>query len=344
MSRAGQVVVIGGGVIGAACAYYLARSGRPVTIVERGAFGRGCSHGNCGLVCPSHVLPLAAPGAVRMALRSLFQRDSPFRVRPRLDFGLWSWFYRFARCCNPHDMLEAGHAIQAMLDSSRRLYDELMREEALDCEWETRGLLFVFQSPAAFEHYAETDRLLRAEFNLPARRYDGEALPALEPALKPGLAGAWYYQADGHLRPDRLMTSWSRVLEARGVTIRENCDVKGFIAEKGRARAAVTAQGKLPADHFVVAAGALTPFLNTHLGCRLPIQPGKGYSLTMPRPARCPTVPLIFEEHRVVATPFRSGYRLGSMMEFAGYDATLDRRRLDLLRRGAGHYLHEPSC
>jgi D-amino-acid dehydrogenase len=342
MSGDAAVVVVGGGVIGAACAYYLSRAGRPVTVVERGGFGRACSHGNCGLVCPSHVLPLAAPGAVRMALRSLFQRDSPFRVRPRFDPALWAWFYRFARRCNAHDMLESGRAIQALLDSSRRLYDELIRDEALDCEWEKCGLLFVFQHPAAFEHYAETDRLMRDEFNVPAKAYEGEALTALEPALKPGLAGGWYYEADAHLRPDRLMASWRRVLEARGVSVRENCDVTGFGQEKGRARSVITSQGELPAAAVVVAAGALTPFLNTHLGCRVPIQPGKGYSITMPRPARCPTIPLIFEEHRVVATPFRSGYRLGSMMEFAGYDATLDPRRLELLRQGASQYLHEP--
>jgi D-amino-acid dehydrogenase len=338
----GRVIVVGGGVIGAACAYYLARAGRRVTVVDQGRFGRGCSHGNCGYVCPSHVLPLAAPGAVGMALRSLLARDAPFRIKPRFDPALWGWLWRFARRCNAGDMLEAGHAIQALLDSSRRLYDELLRDEPIDCEWEAKGLLFVFQSRAGMEHYAETDKLLGATFHLSATRYDGEALTALEPALKPGLAGGWHYRGDAHLRPDRLMASWRRVLEARGVTVREGCSVKGFVREGSRARAVATSQGDLPAEAFVVAAGAWTPRLRASLGCRVPIQPGKGYSITMPRPVRCPSLPLIFEEHRVAVTPLRSGYRLGSTMEFAGYDATLDRRRLDLLRRGAGHYLHEP--
>src|SRR5205807_5439693 len=98
-------------------------------------------------------------------------------------------------------------------------------------------------------------------------------------------------------------------------------------------------QGELPADAFVVAAGALTPLLNRHLGCKVPIQPGKGYSITMPRPAKCPVLPLTFEEHRVAAVPMQSGYRLGSMMEFAGYDTSLNPRRLALLREGARPYL-----
>src|SRR5262249_24077174 len=93
-----------------------------------------------------------------------------------------------------------------------------------------------------------------------------------------------------------------------------------------------------------VAAGALTPFLGKHLGCRIPIQLGKGYSITMPRPAKCPSFPLIFEEHRVAVTPMQSGYRLGSTMEFARYDATLNRRRLAILREAARHYLQEPDC
>jgi D-amino-acid dehydrogenase len=95
---------------------------------------------------------------------------------------------------------------------------------------------------------------------------------------------------------------------------------------------------------FVVATGAWTPLLKLDLGCRIPIQPGKGYSMTMARPARCPKLPMLFEEHRVGVTPMQSGYRLGSIMEFAGYDPRLNRRRLRLLTEGAKHYLHEPTA
>lgn len=345
MSRgAGEVVVIGGGVIGAACAYYLSRAGRSVTVVDRGSFGRGCSHGNCGFVCPSHVLPLTVPGAVGAALRSLFQSNAPFAIKPRFDPALWGWLYRFARRCNAADMMTSGRAIQALLKSSRALYDELMAQEPLDCEWQTRGLLFVFRTAAAMDHYAHTDHLLRESFGLGARRYDSPALEALEPALKPGLAGAWHYEGDAHLRPDRLMSSWRRVLESRGVTVLDCCEVRGFARESGRARAVLTARGELPGEDFVVAAGAWTPLLKEHLGCKILIQPGKGYSITMPRPTKCPTLPLIFEEHRVAVTPLSSGYRIGSTMEFAGYDTTIDRHRLDLLREGARHYLQEPFC
>jgi D-amino-acid dehydrogenase len=239
-------------------------------------------------------------------------------------------------------MITAGHGIQALLNSSRGLYDQLMRDEPIDCEWQTSGILFVFQTKPGMEHYADTDKLLSETFHMPARRFDGEALTELEPALKPGLAGGWLYERDAHLRPDRLLSEWRRVLESRGVIVRENCETIGFNATSGRVRAALASQGDLPADAFVVATGAWTPFLNRHLGCQVPIQPGKGYSITMPRPEVCPKYPLLFEEHHVAVTPMRSGYRLGSTMEFAGYDSTLSRERLQLLRDGANLYLREP--
>jgi D-amino-acid dehydrogenase len=343
MSRPrGRVVVVGCGIIGTACAHYLAQSGWAVTMIDRGDFGMGCSHANCGLVVPSHVLPLAGPGAIREAVRALFRKNSPFVIKPRLDPALWVWLLRFARRCNRHDMLEAGKGIQALLQSSRSLYQELFEKEPLDAEWETRGLLFPFRTPAALEHYTETVRLHRAHFGLKATLFEGDAVLELEPALKPGLAGGWYYANDAHLRPDKLLGSWRRLLEARGVTVREHCELQGLERQGRLARAVVTSAGPVDAEAFVITTGAWTPLLQRPLGCRVPIQPGKGYSITMARPARCPAVPLVFEEDRVAVTPLQSGYRLGSTMEFAGYDPTLNRRRLDLLRAGASHFLQEP--
>src|SRR5206468_3265031 len=130
----GRVVVVGGGVIGAASAFYLSKSGWDVTVVDRGGFGMGCSHGNCGFVSPSHVLPLAAPGAIGDALRAMLHRNSPFSIKPRFDLALWGWMIRFARRCTTAQMLAGGRAIQALLNASRLLYDELVATESLDCE------------------------------------------------------------------------------------------------------------------------------------------------------------------------------------------------------------------
>src|SRR5437773_1853527 len=138
---ADRVVVVGGGVIGAACAYYLAKAGRSVTVIDQGGFGAGCSHANCGFVCPSHVLPLAAPGALWSTLETLFRKNSPFKVRLGVVLQNPGWFLRFARRCTERHMLAAGGAVCCLLTSSRALYDELIRAEGIDCEWESKGLL-----------------------------------------------------------------------------------------------------------------------------------------------------------------------------------------------------------
>ncbi len=347
MTRANNgrhAVVIGGGVIGTACAYFLMRSGWRITLIERGQFGRGSSHGNCGLVCPSHVLPLAEPGMVAQGMKSLFKRNSPFAIKPRFDPALWSWLLHFAARCNTRDMIAAGRGIQPLLLSSIALYQDLVERESLACEYQTRGLLFAYRSREGMRAYAATDALMSETFQCPARQVDGEGMAELEPALRPGLAGGWFYHDDAHLRPDKLMAAWRSVLEAEGATIRENCPFRGFQFRNGRALAADTEHGEITGDTFVVAAGAWTPTLNKQLGCRVPIQPGKGYSLTMPRPEICPQIPLIFPETRVAVTPFQSGYRLGSTMEFAGYDESLRPERLELLKEGAAPYLKEPYC
>jgi len=253
-----------------------------------------------------------------------------------------AWFLRFALRCNQKDMLEAGRHRQALLRSSLHLYEQLRESVPLDCQWQQRGLLFAYRSEAAWDAYADTDRLLRDHFDEPARRLDGAALRQFEPALRDGLAGGWYYEEDAHLRPEELLSCWRRALEARGVQIHENCELRDFADHSGRARSAVTSRGDLHADVFVMATGAWTPRLHRQLGWRVPIQPGKGYSLTTSVPQPSPTVPLIFPDCKVAVTPFRHDYRLGSTMEFAGYDTSLNPRRLALLRRGAERFLQAP--
>ncbi len=340
-----SAVIVGAGVVGVACSYELARSGWNVTLIDQRTVGGACSHGNCGYVCPSHVLPHAGPGAIWSTLKTLFQKNSPLKVRPGTVLSNLGWFLGFARKCNERDMLAAGRGIQALLDSSRSLYEELLTKEAIDCEWETKGLLFVFNSAKVFEHYSHVDELLRKQFAMPADRYSMDELLALEPALKPGsVSGGYLYRSDAQLRPDRLMAQWRGIVERIGVTIRENCSFEGFEATGSNVRSVKTSTGTLEADAFVLATGAWTPKWKAEIGCRIPIQPGKGFSITMPRPAICPVYPLIFEEHRVAVSPFQSGYRIGSTMEFAGYDDSMNRERLKLLIEGAEFYLKEPTC
>lgn len=338
-----HVVVIGGGVIGAMCAWYLSKSGHRVTIVDREKYGAACSHGNCGYVCPSHVLPLTQPGVIGQTLPALFKSDSPLTIKFRWAPDLWNWLWRFSRRCNRECMLEAAHGRHLLLQSSMKLYEELVNGESIACEWTKKGLLFVYQSQEHFEHYGVVNEMISEKFGVVAKPIVASELEKMEPSLKPGLAGAWHYQGDRHLRPDMLMKSLRDKLVSSGCEFVEDFQVKNFDADRGVCRSVTDPGGRaIAGDAFVVATGALSPFLNQHLGCKLPIQPGKGYSITMPHPQLVPHTPMVFEEHRVAITPMRDKYRIGSTMEFAGYDTSMNRKRLEMLKQAASMYLHEP--
>lgn len=339
-----HTVIVGGGVIGGFAAWYLARMGRRVTLIEQGQFGKACSHGNCGYVSPSHVIPLARPGQISKGIKGMLSRQTALRIEPSKLAILAPWLLKFALRCNAKSMMEAGKACHPLLQSSAALYREVFEQENMKVDWKTDGLLFVYRDQHEFDAYAETDAWLKKHFDMAAVPYAGKALTDLEPALKPGLAGAWLYQCDAHLRPSKLMSELRRIILAAGVTILENTEMKSFEERNGKAAAVVTNQGKVEGDEFVIATGAWTPLLSREIGIKLPIQPGKGYSITMARPKLCPKYPMILEECHVAITPFEEGYRVGSTMEFAGYDTTLNRHRLNYLRSGAAEYLHEPTA
>ena len=238
--------------------------------------------------------------------------------------------------------METSVGRHALLQSSMSLYKELIEAENIDCEWQEVGLMFVYDNEKDFENFAKTEKLVRENFGVGATPYAGDELCKLEPAIKPGFGGAWHYESDCHIRPDKLMMEIKSRLLSRGVEIIEDYSVESFVNESGRTKALHSTSGHVEADHFVVATGAMTPFLNKHLGLKIPIEPGKGYSLTMPRPPRMPKIPIIFEDSHVAITPMKSGYRIGSTMEFVGYDTSINKKRLGLLTAAAEKYLYDP--
>lgn len=340
-SKRDDVLVVGGGVIGLACAHYLTRAGRGVRVIDRGRVGEGASHGNCGLVFTSDLVPLCVPGAVRKELAGMLRGTSPLYIKPRLDAGLISWLVKFAAAGRAGRLQASMRARESILGSSERLFEELLAERGLAAEFERRGVLLVYRSEAAFNSYASTNRLLEP-FGLAAAPLVGNALAAVEPALRSDLFGAWHHRSDAHLRPDALLRSWRERLARDGVVFTENCALTGFCASGGRIEAVETSAGRVAAREVVLAAGAWSQGVASRLGVKLPIQPGKGYSVTMERPAVCPQIPCYLHERRVVATPWPSGYRLGGTMEFSGFSTDLNRRRVDALKSAAGEYLRQP--
>jgi D-amino-acid dehydrogenase len=336
----GDVLVLGGGAVGLACALFLLRAGRAVTVLEAGAVGGGSSHGNCGTITPSH-LPLHAPGTWQRGLRSLLEPDAPLRIKPRLDPALIAWLAGFARRCNRRDFHATAAVKAELLQASRMRLEQLIGDEKLDCEFQRSGTLYVWRTERAFEKALADFRVLQ-ELGIPVERLDGAAARAREPALNASIVGGHLHPGDARLRPDRYVAELARVLRQAGGMIEEQTRVEGFRLENGRVVSVRAGARDYRADEIVYALGAWSPPLARQLGLDLPIQPGKGYSITYTRPQQAPVIPLVLKERSVCVTSWASGYRLGSTLEFAGYDSTLNRRRLDALARGAAEYLHEP--
>ena len=339
-----DVVIVGGGIIGIACAHYLTEAGMKVTVIDRGSMAGACSQGNCGYICASHILPLTEPEALWTGLKSLFNPKAAFRIRPTLRPELWMWMLQFMRRCNHRQMLVAGAALKALLESSLQEYHQLIDREKLACEWQQKGLLFVFKGESGMQQFAEMDRFVTEHFGVSANRIDGTALPEFDAALRPGLTGAFHYPNDASLRPDLLNSRWIENLRAKGVTFVENCSLNTVEKTGGALQALHTSNGRLEAERFIFATGAWSAKLAPLLGCRIPVEPGKGYSITMARPALCPSHPMLFPEKRVGVSPFEKGYRLGSMMEFSGFDASIPDRRIQQLRSSAEDFLVEPHA
>lgn len=334
-----SVIIIGGGVIGIACAHYLNKAGYSVTILESGSLAAACSYGNCGYICPSHVLPLATPSALREGVMSLFDPSAAFQIKPRLEASFIHWLWQFARRCSNRQMLETAEHLNAILESSAAEYRRLLAGEINGTEYRQSGLFYVFQTTKAAEAFSMNARTVAAQLGVQSKWIDGSDLRDFDKSIKADLAGGVLFPDDASLRPDRLTEQWVAMLKGRAVTFREHVRFQS-VERSGRLITAIeTSEGLMEADHFVLAAGAISGRMARHFGAALPIEPGKGYSITLDRPAQSPRVPMLFLEHHVGITPFDSGFRIGSMMEFTGFDTSIPQRRLDQLRASASHYL-----
>ena len=338
-----DVVVIGGGIIGLACAYYLNQAGREVCLIEKTTVGGddAASYGNCGLLFFSDLPPLCQPGAVADALIRMTRRSSPLYIKPQPDLPRLVWLLKFAAKCNHRHFRHALAARHALFSRSRQLYASLFAKESIDCQWEQQGVLLVFKDPERFAQYRKINAALRP-FGVAAARLSKSQLLEKEPALSEDGCGGWYHQVDGHLRPEALLSEFRALLIDQGVTIVEHSPVMQLVASGTAISEAVTPKARFSADHFVLAAGAWSPAIARQVGLRVPVQPGKGYSLTMARPKTALRIPCYFWEHSVVATPWRDGCRLGGTMEFSGWNTELDRRRIDNLTSAAAAYLRDP--
>ena len=343
MSARDTAIVVGAGHIGLACAHYLQQDGIDVTVIDQGTIGGACSKANCGYLVPSHILPLTTPDAIATGVKSLFNPRAAFRVKPQARPELARWMFEFARRCTHKGMLAGARTLHPLLEAAKEETRALLQNPQLECEWQEQGMLYVFQTEKALGAFAEEDALLTREFGVTAQYMSSADLQSFEPALVRGLAGGYFYDFDNHLRPDRFNASLASLLQEDGVTLLEGCSLDSIEKHGDQITSLHTSQGEMRADHYVFAAGAWSRNLAEGLDCEIPVEPGKGYSVTMTCPDTMPRHPLLVPEKRIGITPFESGFRIASMMEFAGYDTSIPDFRIRQLQDSARPYLKEPT-
>ncbi len=321
-----KVVIVGGGVIGLCSAYYALKRGFSVTVIDReAAGGDNCSMGNAGMIVPSHFTPLAAPGMISKGLRWMFNPESPFYVRPRVNLDLMRWGWLFYRHSTARHVAASRELLRDLNLESRRLFVELSDEG--DYGLVKRGLLMLCKTAKGLDEEVEVSHAAN-EIGLKAQVIDAAGAAKLDPAITMDIAGAVYFPEDCHLDPARFMAAMRQRVSDLGGVFESALEIDG-IETKGGQVVSVSGNGrKFGAKNFVLAGGSWTPKLLKMIGLDLPLQAGKGYSLTMPEPPELPQLCSIFAEAKVAITPMGGSLRFGGTMEVGGLNLSINPARV----------------
>jgi len=311
-----KVIVVGGGIIGLSSAYYLQKAGHQVTVLDKSNFMDNCSYGNCGYVCPSHFIPLATPGIVRQGLKWMLNSQSPFYVQPRLSRSLFDWGLKFMKCATAEQVERAAVPLRDIALISQHEYENEWRPIAdFDFAYQHRGLLEICLTEAGAEHARHTVERAH-ELGLDADWLDHNALQDKEPHTRVNGVGAILFRCDAHLYPDKLMRGLLGVLGAAGVQLMPGEEVIRFETGGGVVRRVVTPAGVHEADVVVLATGSWSREIAALLGTRVPLVPGRGYSVTLEDSPYRVNHPAILVEGRAAITPMDGNkIRFGGTME-----------------------------
>ncbi len=333
-----EVVVIGGGAIGVCSAYFLNETGIRVTLVEQKEIAAGSSYGNAGFITPSHFIPLSSPGVIKKGLRWLLNPESPFYIKPRLDPAFLSWLWQFRKHATERHVQATMGYLRDINLLSRELYLEIARRTTLDFGLQTNGLLMLYHSPAG-QHDCANMAALAEQIGEPAEIVDNQRIGELDPALETRAAGGLYFPRDAHINPARFVIRLAEYLQTQGVRILTRTHVESFRAANGQITAVKTNRGDISCQQVVLAGGAWSPLVSETLGLQLPVQPAKGYSVTIPQPSPHQQLPLILTEAKVAVTPLGNEIRFGGTLELAGISHTINRRRVVAILKAVPRYI-----
>ncbi len=321
-----KVTIIGGGVVGLCCAYYLIKEGYEVTVIDRNDITDGCSFGNMGYISPSHFIPLATPGIVSQGLRWMLSPSSPFYIKPRLNWELIQWGMTFWKNSNAQKVKENIPHLNNLLQLSRELMNDLKKEFNDSFTMIEKGCWTLYKNEKTADHERHlTEQAM--SLGLKTQTYSASQVQELEPEVEVDAAGGVLWLDDCHLDSAKLMRALHRYLQAAGVKFFLNAEVKGFERTDGKINSVITDKEKINTDEVIIANGSWMPAVARMAGIHLLMQPGKGYSVVYENMEKNLRRPAILIEARTAMTPIDRWLRIGGTMELSGHsDNVLPKR------------------
>lgn len=333
-----KAVVIGGGIIGLCSAWQLLERGIHTVVIDSApAGGDNGARGNAGMVVPSHFIPLAAPGMMAKGLRWLLNPESPFAIRVRPDPALARWGWLFHRHSTPEHVRSSATLLRDLNLESRRMFTALA-EQGEDFGLVKRGLVMLCKSGHALDEEAEIATVANS-IGIRAEVLDASGVAKLDPGIAMNVVGGVHFPEDCHLDPARLLDCLHARVIRLGGKILHNAVVNEIRRDSDGRLREVRGDGFCEsATHIVIAGGMRGTILLEKLGLRLPMQPGKGYSLTLDAPAELPELCSILTEAKVAVTPMNGRLRFAGTMEIGARDDRANPARLRGIIRSAGDY------
>jgi len=326
-------VIIGGGVIGAACAVELARRGAQVTVLERDRVGHGCSYGNAGWLTPSQAVPLANPAMLLKSVKWMLDPESPLYIQPRLDPAFLRWLIEFLLASRKAKFERGAAALVELCRVSVDLWEELARRSAQPFGFERHGLLAVYENAASLEA-AKRGIDLVCQSGVRAERWSADQVREKEPAVIGRQVGGYFYPDDAHCEPYGAVKALETEARALGVRFVEGSEVYR-ISDGPGPRLLTTTRGEIRAGEIVIATGPWSEALGRMLGLRLPVIGAKGYSLVLPPAHPHPKRSIYLIERKVAVNPHRDSLRIAGTLELVRDDFSINARRVDVILRGA---------
>ena len=325
-----DILIIGGGVIGACAALALTRAGRQVTLVEKAEICAGASRGNACWVAAGYALPTAAPGVLGQGLKWMLDAGSPFYIKPRPSLDLIRWLWAFRGACTHARMMEGAKTLLQLNRQSMAMFRELSAETDLNFDFHEAGLIHLHLSEA-YRQAGEKEADLLRQLGVQAISLDRDGLEELEPKLQAGVNSGIFYPEHAHLDPQKLTQGAAALAAKEGATILTQTEVLAIDKADARIQRVVTSNGIFEPNEVVLAAGAWSSIVAKMSGAPILMEPAKGYSVTVKKRAASqgPTRPIAVDDSKVAITPLGADhFRFSSTLELAGFDPSINERRL----------------